>query len=268
MPSADAITDEQVATVLGGYAGLVHRVLAEPGRWLGLDDEPPPTAKLPAKVVDAVRDRAFGDVTPANPAWDSQPEDKRIEWWIRRIGVSAGLAAAAPRLAGALSDRIPLQAALGTSAAGLAVCATARELGVTDARAWVPLLAKVLLDRDLPEATEVPVKSADQAAQELDEAATEAPGADAESGKQGGGLARGARRAASTLWRLSRQVWELQSILDERPRGNVVFRAVAMVPVVGLVGGWLDERGGIRRASRETIALVRPGTRKRWFRRG
>ena len=64
-----------------------------------------------------------------------------MRWWVRRIGISAGLAAAVPRVAGALASRVPLQAALGASAAGLSVCATAREHGVVDAEAWVPLLA-------------------------------------------------------------------------------------------------------------------------------
>ena len=39
-----------------------------------------------------------------------------MDWWVARIGLSAGLAAAAPRFAGVLADRVPLQAALGASA--------------------------------------------------------------------------------------------------------------------------------------------------------
>ena len=110
---------------------MVDRVLANPQRWLGLDDDPPPTAPFPVRAMDALRDRALGEITPASPQWDAQPVQRRVDWWVTRIGISAGLAAATPRFAGALADRVPLQAALGASAAGLAVCATAREHGRT-----------------------------------------------------------------------------------------------------------------------------------------
>ncbi|MGI3779328.1 MAG: hypothetical protein ACRYG2_00990 [Janthinobacterium lividum] len=241
-----AITDERIAQVLGVYARMSNRVIGDPERWLGLDDDPPPTAALPRKVLDAVRDRAFGEVTPASPAWGQQPQADRVRWWVRRIGVSAGLAAAVPRVAGALASRFPLQAALGASAAGLAVCATAREHGVVDPERWVPLLAKVLLDRDIAP-TPIATEEAEAATAKLDEDA--AP-------EQAKGLGPGARRAASTLWHLARQIWELQSVLDERPRGNFLFRTVAQVPVVGLAGGFLDERGGIKRAAKETDKLL------------
>ena len=242
-----AITDERVAQVLGVYARMAHRVIGDPARWLGLDDDPPPSAGFPRKALDAVRDRAFGEVTPASPAWGQQPLDDRVRWWVRRIGVSAGLAAAAPRVAGALADRVPLQAALGASASGLAVCATAREHGVVDPQGWVPLLAKVLLDRDVKPAA-VADAEAEAAAAKLDES-TPTP-------EEAKGLGPGARRAAGTLWHLARQIWELQSVLDERPRGNFLFRTVAKVPVVGLAGGFLDERGGIKRAAKETAQLI------------
>jgi hypothetical protein len=125
MPSKQVVSDEALSRALGMYAGMVGQVLNNPRRWLGVDEDPRLTAGLPARVLDAVRDRALGDVTPASPHWAAQPESKRVEWWIRRIAVGAALAAA-PRFAGALADRIPLQAALGASAAGLAVCAAAR----------------------------------------------------------------------------------------------------------------------------------------------
>jgi len=245
-----AISDERVAQVLGLYARLAHLVIADPVRWLGLDDDPPPSARFPAKALDAVRDRAFGEVTPASPRWGERPLRDRVQWWVRRIGISAGLAAAAPRVAGALADRVPLQAALGASAAGLAVCATAREHGVVEAERWVPLLAKVLLDRDLAPAV-VPVEET------RDVRAAEADLADSTPGQEeSGGLGLGARRAAGTVWRLARQFWELQSVLDERPRGGRVFRALGKLPVVGLPAGFLDERGGIKRAAKETAALL------------
>ena len=252
MADEDVISDERVAQVLGLYARMAHHVVGDPERWLGVDDEPPTDAGLPAKVLDELRDRVFGEKTPAAADWESEPLEDRVGWWVRRIGLTAGLAAAVPRVAGALSSRIPLQAALGASGAGLAVCAVAREHGVGEPERWVPLLAKVLLDRDLPEQV-----TAEQAAASTDGEAQEALRAVPPDEAQATGLGPAAKRGVGTLWRLARQIWELQSILDERPRGNFLFRAVAQVPVVGLAGGFLDERGGIKRAAKETTALLR-----------
>ncbi|MBB2899949.1 hypothetical protein FHR75_000737 [Kineococcus radiotolerans] len=255
MARTPAVSDDQISRALGVYAGLVDRVLTDPQRWLGLDDDPPPTAPFPARVLDALRDRALGEVTPASPEWDRQPLARRVDWWVTRIGISAGLAAAAPRFAGAVADRVPLQAALGASAAGLAVCATAREHGRTEPAQWVPLLAKVLFDRDLPVAA-APVPDPAQAERELAEEPDPAP----EDGRGGPGpvatLGRGAQRAARTVWRLARTFRGVPDLLDERPRGGLLTRAIGKLPVVGVAGGWLDERSGIRKASRETAALL------------
>ena len=246
------LTDDRIIAALGLYARMVGKVLDDPQRWLGLDDEPPPTARFPAKLLDALRDRALGQTTPASPTWSDQPLQRRVDWWVTRIGISAGLAAAAPRFAGALADRLPLQPALGAGAAGLAVCATAREHGRTEPAQWVPLLAQVLFDRRLPP----PDPEADaQAAQEAERRLAE----DADPGPAPGRLAtlgRGAARAAATLWQLTTTLWEVSGLLDERPRGSFFARALGKLPVVGLAGGWLDERGGIRKASRATAALL------------
>ncbi|NAZ80788.1 hypothetical protein GTR02_03005 [Kineococcus sp. R8] len=244
MARSPAVTDAQISRALGVYAGMVAHVLTDPQRWLGLDEDPPPSAPFPRKAFDALKDRALGDVTPASAGWGGQPVQKRVDWWVTRIGISAGLAAATPRFAGALSDRIPLQAALGASAAGLAVCATAREHGRTAPADWVPLLARVLFERELPPA---PVPGDEELEQEL--ARDQAPAED-------GALA-GAQRAARTVWQLARALFGVQGLLDERPRGSLLTRAIGKLPVVGIAGGWLDERGGIRKASKETAKLLR-----------
>lgn len=251
MAKNPAVPDERITQALGVYAGMVDHVLANPQRWLGLDDDPPPTAKFPVRALDAIRDRTFGETTPASDHWNDLPVEKRVDWWVTRIGISAGLAAAAPRFAGALADRIPLQSALGASAAGLAVCATAREHGRIAPAEWVPLLAKVLFDRDLAPAV-APVPAPEESEHEL--AAVPAEGQD-EPGRVAN-LGQGAQRAAKTLWRLARTLLEVQNLLDERPRGGIFARTLAKVPVVGIAGGWLDERGGIRKAARETSRLL------------
>lgn len=271
MADKPAISDAAVAQGLGIYAGLVDHVLNDPARWLGADTDLPPTAGFPARAVAAVRRRAFGKLTPASSRWAQRPLQKRVRWWIRRIGVSAGLAAAAPRFAGALADRVPLQAALGASAAGLAVCATAREHGILASSDWVPLLAHVLLGRSLtttnaaPDApaptaavpnaavpTVVAVPTAAEAEQDLAAAAEDTR----EPPSTMAALSQGAQRSVRTLWRLARIFLDLQNLLDKRPRGSLIARTIAKLPVVGIAGGWLDERGAIGKASQRTTRLI------------
>jgi len=252
MPSKQVVSDEALSRALGIYAGMVGQVLSNPRRWLGVDEDPPLTAGLPARVLDAVRDRALGDVTPASPHWAAQPESKRVDWWIRRIAVGAALAAAAPRFAGALADRIPLQAALGASAAGLAVCAVARERGNVAPADWVPLLAQVIFNRDLAAGIPAPVPAAEESEDNLEAAASDT----SEPPSSMAALAQGAQRVVRTLWRLARTFLDLQDLFDERPRGGLFARAVAKLPVVGVAGGWLDERGAIRKAAKQAQRLT------------
>ena len=251
MPSKQVVSDEALSRALGMYAGMVSRVLTNPRRWLGVDEDPPLTAGLPVRLLDAVRDRAFGEVTPASPDWAEQPESKRVEWWLRRIAIGAALAAAAPRFVGAMADRIPLQAALGASAAGLAVCAVARERGTVAPADWVPLLARVLFDRDLT-GTAAPVPTADQSEDQLETAASDT----SEPPSTMAALAEGAQRVVRTLWRLARTFLDIQDLFDKRPRGGLFARTLAKLPVVGVAGGWLDERGAIHKAARQTNRLL------------
>jgi len=247
------VTDERLARTLGVYAGMVSRVVADPERWLADDSDDGPSGAA-GRAVDAVSRRAFGSVTPASDSWPTLPLADRTSWWVKRIGAVAGLAAAAPRFAGALADRVPLQAGLGASASGIAVCAVARENGVPAAADWVPLLAKVLFDRDLaPDPAVVP--DAGTSEQEL----TEADDTDSPDEKSGGGGS-SVLRGAKTLWRLAHTFRDIDELLGHRPRGGFLARAVAKVPVVGVAGGWLDERGAIRKAADETSRLVAGGT--------
>lgn len=252
MPGKQVISDEALSRALGTYAGMVGQVLNNPRRWLGVDEEPPLNAGLPARILDAVRDRALGDVTPSSPHWAEQPESKRVDWWIRRIAVGAALAAAAPRFAGALADRIPLQAALGASAAGLAVCAVARERDKSAPADWVPLLAQVIFDRSLPAGIPAKVPAAAESEDQLEAAAADT----SEPPSRMAALAQGAQRVVRTLWRLARTFLDLQDLFDERPRGGLIARTLAKLPVVGVAGGWLDERGAIRKAARQTHRLT------------
>ncbi len=252
MSRSSVVSDEALSRALAVYAGLVSRVLDNPQRWLGVDEDPPLTAGWPIRLVDAVRDQALGDVTPASAEWSKQPEATRIRWWLRRIAVGGALAAAAPRFVGALADRIPLQAALGASAAGLAVCVVARERGIVDASAWVPLLSRVLFDRELGTSARDFVPSPEKSGEQLETVA----GDTSEPPSGMSMLAVGAQRVVRTLWGLARVFLELQGLFDRRPRGSMPARLLAKLPVVGVAGGWLDERGAIHKAARRTHQLV------------
>ena len=265
------VTDETVGRSLGLYAGMAHKILGDPERWLGDDDDPEeaPSGRA-ARALDAVRDRFAGKVSPASADWSTQPVAERVDWWVDRITLSAGLAAAAPRFAGALADRVPLQAALGASAAGLAVCAAAREHGVTAPADWVPLLAKVLFDRELPPAAAAvpPATEAEEALLKQAEPGEDQPAEDQPGEGEPGdkptqeepsrvrALGRAVQNSARTIWRLAGTFRGVQDLLDERPRGGLFARGLAKLPVVGVAGGWLDERGAIHKAARETGELL------------
>ncbi len=251
MAKQHAVSDATLTKALAIYAGMVRQILSNPQRWLGSDEEPPADASLPVRVIDAVRDHTLGETTPGSPEWAQRPVKERIDWWTDRIALVGGLSAAAPRFAGALADRVPLQAALGTSAAGIAVCAVAREHGKTTANEWIPLLAQVLLNRELaPQAA--PVPDPEESEEQLENAAADT----SEPPSTMDVLSEVAQRAVRTLWRLARTLLSIDDLLDERPRGNLFARALAKVPVVGLAGGWLDERGAIRKAAEETQQLL------------
>jgi hypothetical protein len=152
-------------------------------------------------------------------------------------------------VAGALADRLPLQGALGAAAAGLAVCAVAHEHGVRRPEDWVPLLGRVLFDRELAPPAQVPTLaeatagSAEDGAGGPDPAEVPAPP----------GIT---RRAATGVWRLARVLWALPGVFDDRPRGALVWRALGKLPLVGLPAGVLDERGAVRQSAEEARELL------------
>jgi hypothetical protein len=256
------VSDQQLETVLGRFAAVADVVLRNPGAWLGHDETGAAAAersrglrRLGGRLEhDAARVRRLltGRVHPGSPGWDELPLRERCDWWVSHVRAVAAPLAATPRVLGALADRLPVQGALGSAAAGLVVCAVAKESGIESPQDWVPLLGAVLFDRDLarPAAVPTPEEAEAAAAEELPAGVPAAP-------LTPRGHVGPVRRAARGLWRLARLLWGLADVFDERPRGAWVWRTLGRVPVVGLPAGFLDERGAVRAAADETLRLVR-----------
>ncbi len=246
-PQAASDNDQLLVAVLSRFAALTDVVLRNPERWLGWGRTPagPSTGRLAGAAGRLLAD------APGGEHWAQRTPDERAEWWVTHIANLAGLLAAAPRLAGAAADRLPLQAALGASVAGIAVCAVALEHGVHDHREWVPLLGRVLFDRALPQGLDLNPREM--------QACLDGSAHDGEAAALTDSADPALHRASSTARHLAWTMLSLQGLFDERPRGARVFRAIGKLPGVGLVGGWLDERGGLRKAAQATVqALATP----------
>lgn len=236
-------TDAALGQILARFAAVAAVALDDPGVWLGRGGELP--AVLPVAVLRRIRRLATGSVHPGAPGWEQLPVERRDAWWVHRIQTVAAPVAATPRIFGVFADRLPLQGAFGTAVAGLAVCAVAREHGLRDPAAWVPLLGRVLFDRDLARPEPAQLVLPDEPARPSEPAPSDTP---ARAGV--------VRRTGGALWRLASIAWEAQSLFDERPRGLWLWRAIGKVPVVGFTAGVLDESGAVARAARAAARLA------------
>ncbi|HYJ75366.1 MAG TPA: hypothetical protein VEV65_07175 [Kineosporiaceae bacterium] len=227
-------TDAVLTAVLARFAAVASLALKDPGGWMGSgDDRPDP---LPVQALQRARLLLTGKLHPGAPGWDELPVERRDSWWVRRIQAVAAPIAATPRVFGVLADRVPVQGAFGTAVAGLVVCAVAREHGVRDPAEWVPLLGRVLFERELGRPQPIQM----------------VPPPDQAPPPHAGPL----RKLGGALWRLTQVIWEAQSLFDERPRGAWFWRTLGKVPIVGLPAGVLDERGAVARAAELTADLV------------
>src|SRR3954471_18242119 len=196
-----------------------------------------------AVVVDALRrvDRGLGPLVTRLGRPPHLPPAERAAWWADQVGRVAAGFSAAPRLAGRLADLLPLQNTAGSAMQALVVLGVAREHELTDPVVRISLLARVLLDRDLPAERVQPLLIRDRGVY-VDEALGE------ERAGVGG--------AARSLWRAARLLGRIDDALDARPKGKWRHRAFAQLPVVGGAGGYAGEREGPRRAARRAEELV------------
>jgi hypothetical protein len=196
-----------------------------------------------AVVVDVLRrvDRGLGPLATRLGRPPQLSPAARADWWAHSVGRVVAGVSAAPRFAGKLVDLLPLQNTVGAAVQALVVLGVAGEHGLTDPADRVSLLARVLLGRDLPAEQLRPLLRRDRGVY-VDEAL-----GDDRSGV--GGVAR-------SLWRAARLLSRVDDALDARPKGKLRHRALAQLPVVGVVGGYAAEREGLRRAARQADELL------------
>jgi hypothetical protein len=198
-----------------------------------------------AVVVDVLRrvDRLTVPLVRRLGRPPALPAAERTAWWADRVpGVVAGVSAA-PRFAGKLADLLPLQNTVGTAVQSVVVLGVASEHGIEDPAARISLLTRVLLRRHLtPEQVQPLLERAKGTYAE------EALGArDGRSGVRGN---------VRTLWRVAGLLGRIDDALDARPKGKLHHRALANLPVVGVLGGYAAEREGLRRAAGEAAAIL------------
>jgi hypothetical protein len=198
-----------------------------------------------AVVVDVLRrvDRLTAPLVRRLGRPPARPQAARDAWWADQVSrVAAGLSAA-PRFVGKLADLLPLQNTVATAVQSVVVLGVAAEHRVKNPADRISLLGRVLLRRDLtPEQVE-PLLQRTKGT--YTDEALGAP--DARFGR-GGNL--------RMLWRVTRLLSRIDDALDARPKGKLHHRALANLPVVGVLGGYAAEREGLRRAAAETAAIL------------
>ncbi|NEK84501.1 hypothetical protein GCU60_01805 [Blastococcus saxobsidens] len=198
-----------------------------------------------AVVVDVLRrvDRLLTPLATRLGRPPALPRDQRDSWWADQVSRVAAGVSATPRFAGKLADLLPLQNTVGTAVQSLVVLGVAGEHDVTAPAERVSLLARVLLDRELPASRVEPLLAGGKGTYVQ--------------GTLGPREERtGVRGAGRTLWRAARLLSRIDDALDARPKGRLAARALSNLPVVGVVGGYLAEREGLRRAAARAADLL------------
>ena len=192
-----------------------------------------------AVIVDVLRrvDRLVSPVVSRLGRPPALPQAERDHWWAEQVSQVGGAIAAAPRFLGKVADLLPLQNTVATAVQSVVVLGVAREHGVTDPAERVSLLSRVLLDRDLP-------------VEKVEPLLVKAKGTYREDAFGAG------RGPVRTLWRTSRLLSRIDDALDARPKGRLHHRALANLPVVGVLGGYAAEKEGLRRAAAKAATVL------------
>ncbi|MBA8822927.1 hypothetical protein FHX42_000256 [Saccharopolyspora lacisalsi] len=248
---SEVVTDERIAGLLRPFvraSAPVLRTLRESDPLLLRRGRESTEPAEPGRL-GGVRRRLDSVRLPGSSAWDAMTVGQRCDWWVERVGRLLAAVAGLPRFGGVITSRLPLRNALGTVGQVLVLSAIAAEHGVTDRTVQVRMIARVLFDRDLSDALASGAGSA-----ERDEARTADLTGDLERSNRGRTKSKAVVR---TVWRMARALWEIDSELDKRPQGRFYHEAIGSVPVVGVVGGYLGERSGLRRVARHGERWIR-----------
>lgn len=195
-----------------------------------------------AKLRERLLDLLAGVHAPGTSAWARMDTGERTDWWVSRVGRFVALLASVPGIGGALADRLPITDTLGAAGQGLLLCAIAGEYGITDTPTRVRLLSSVLFGREVTaELAAGQQPDERQRAEELSEEMDE-------SRRRRGRVT--LKAAARTVWNLGRALWSVSGELEKRPHGRIHHKALGMLPVVGMLGDYLGERSGLKRAAR------------------
>ncbi len=195
-----------------------------------------------AVIVDVLRrvDRLVSPVVSRLGRPPALPQADRDHWWAEQVSQVGGAIAAAPRFLGKVADLLPLQNTVATAVQSVVVLGVAREHGITDPAERVSLLSRVLLDRDLP-------------VEKVEPLFVKAKGTYREDAFGIGKNRTGPLRA---IWRTARLLGRIDDALDARPKGRLHHRALANLPVVGVLGGYAAEKEGLRRAATKAATVL------------
>ena len=202
---------------------------------------------LAERAVIAAIERLLRMKVPGHAEWDTLPLAARCDWWVDRLGGFAAIVAGMPRVSGAAADRLPVQDSLGAAVQATVIGAICREYGVEDHAERTAVMARVLTGREV---TAEEVREFDDPAAAAADVKDEVGLDDAE------GITGGVRM----LWRIGRMLGSVDKVFEDRPRGGFAARMFGKLPAVGIVGGFFDERKGIRRAAHRTAELLTEGS--------
>lgn len=188
-----------------------------------------------AVIVDVLRrvDRLISPWARRLGRPPARPQAERDEWWADQVSRIAAGVAAAPRFVGKLADLLPLQNTVGTAVQSVVVLGVAGEHGLTDPAERVSLMARVLLDRDLPADRVEPLLVHEKGTYR----------------EEAFGIGKNRTGPLRVIWRTARLLGRIDDALDARPKGKLRHRALSNLPVVGVLGGYAAEREGLRRAA-------------------
>ncbi|GAB2585817.1 hypothetical protein [Kribbella endophytica] len=201
---------------------------------------------LAEKALILAVDRLLKMKVPGHAEWPTLPLATRCDWWVDRLGGFAAVVAGLPRLSGAAADALPIKDTLGAAVQAMVIGAVCREYGVEAHADRTAVIARVLTKRPITPDDVLRYDDPTEAGQDV--AKQLGLGDESEEG--------GLRQGVRLVWRISKLFGGLGEVFEDRPRGSLGARAIGKLPAVGVVGGFFDERKGIKKAAYAAAELL------------